>query len=130
MSRIPMLKVAKIPLARRLWRICKELHVPIHDPRISGMDIFDLEFYEFSILCDNPKQLEAYENRYYDPEFDEWLEEFDKEQANAKKSTNLDKPDDETIAYSNNSVSSQPDVSSDYEIGDTNQVSEDEWEKI
>ena len=121
-----MLKVAKLPLARRLWNICKILHVPIHDSRIADMDTFDLEFYEFSILCDNPKQLEAYENRYYDPEFDEWLEEFDKEQ----QSKQLDKPDEDTIEYSNRPSHSQSYEDDEYEIGDTSNISTDDWEKI
>ena len=80
-----MLEIAKLPLARRLWKVCKELHLPIHDPAIAQMDIFDLEFYEFSILCDNPKLLESYENRYYDSEFDDWVDEFDREQEELQK---------------------------------------------
>lgn len=42
---------------------------------------WDLEFYELSMIADDPKKLEQLQNRYFDPEFDEWLEEFDLEQS-------------------------------------------------
>lgn len=65
--------------------MCKELRLPPSDPFIQQLDPFDLEFIEWSIVCDDPKLLEQIKNRYYDPEFDEWMEEFDKEQEELEK---------------------------------------------
>ena len=110
MSKVPMLEIAKLPLARRLWRICKEFKIPINDPIIRDMDLYDLEFYEYSIICDNPELLKKLENHYVDPDFDKWLEDFDKEQETLQRKQNkenqgqnhvLDFPDKETIAWKN-----------------------------
>ena len=100
------------------------------------MDLFDLEFIEYSLICDDPKLLERIKNRYYDPEFDEWLEEFDEEQRQtelknkkeqeSKQQDNLDLPDSETIQYKpkpQNIV-----LTEDYEIGDRSQITDDDWE--
>ena len=80
-----MLEVVQSPTARRLWRIAKFLHKPINDPCILNLTQYDMAFYEFSMLADNPKALEEYKNKYYDDEFDEWLEEFDKEQEEKQR---------------------------------------------
>ena len=39
---------------------------------------FDLEFYELSMIADDPKKLEQLQNRFFDNDFDDYLEEFDK----------------------------------------------------
>ena len=75
-----MLDIVQTPLARRLWRISKFYQLPLTDPSIQELDPFDLQFIEYSMIADDPKQLEKLKNYYYDPEFDEWLEEFDEEQ--------------------------------------------------
>lgn len=75
-----MLEIVQTPLARRMWRISKFYHLPLNDQRIQDLDIYDLEFIEHSMIADDPKQLEKLKNYYFDPEFDEWLEEFDEEQ--------------------------------------------------
>ena len=80
-----MLDVVQSPTARRLWRIAKFLHKPINDPCILNLTQYDMAFYEFSMLADNPKALEEYKNKYFDDEFDEWLEEFDKEQEEKQR---------------------------------------------
>lgn len=80
-----MLEVVQSPTARRLWRIAKFLHKPINDPCILNLTQYDMAFYEFSMLADNPKALEEYKNKYYDDEFDEWLEEFDREQEEKQR---------------------------------------------
>lgn len=101
-----MLEIVQLPLARRLWRISKLFHLPINDPRIQQLDTYDLDFYELSAIADDPKALEQYQNHFQDDEFEDWLEEFDLEQA-AKKSSaaettsqELDMPDSETIDWS------------------------------
>ena len=40
------------------------------------LDIFDIEFYEYSMIAEDPKKLEQLQNHFYDPEFDEFMEEF------------------------------------------------------
>lgn len=98
-----------MPLARRLWRVCKELRLPLSSPFIQEMDLFDLEFYEYSIICDDPELLKKLENTYVDPEFDKWVEEFDKEQEELQKKKQKQNsenytpelPDQETISWSN-----------------------------
>lgn len=94
-----------MPLARRLWRVCKELRLPLSDPAIQELDPYDLEFYEYSIICDDPELLKKLENTYVDPDFDKWVEEFDKEQEELqkkqKKEYTPDLPDPETISWSN-----------------------------
>ena len=94
-----------MPLARRLWRVCKELRLPLNDPRVQEWDPYDLEFYEYSIICDDPELLKKLENTYVDPEYDKWLEEFDKEQEESQaqqekeQSYTPDLPDQETISW-------------------------------
>ena len=96
------------------------------------MDPFELEFVEYSLICDDPKLLEKIKNRYYDPEFDEWLEEFDEEQRTLelqkrlKDRQNLDMPDPETIKFNSKAKSILP--TEDYEMGDRSQISSDDWE--
>lgn len=81
-----MLEVAEQPLAQRLWRVCKLFKLPLNDSRIQEMDMFELEFYEYSQIVEDPEKLERFKNRYFDPDFDEWLEEFEEEQKEAEKS--------------------------------------------
>lgn len=114
--------------------MCKELRLPPSDPFIQQLDPFDLEFIEWSIICDDPKLLEHVKNRYYDPEFDSWMEEFDKEQEQAKQTPSpppVEMPDAETVKWSNHkSPTRQASLPMEnYEVGDTSQFRDDNWEK-
>lgn len=75
-----MLEIAQMPQARRLWRICKLFNLPLNDPRIQEMDFYDLSFYEYSIIADDPKKLESLQNHYYDDDYSDWEKEFDESQ--------------------------------------------------
>lgn len=83
------------------------------------LDIFDIEFYEYSIIAEDPKKLEQLQNHFYDPDFDEWMEEFEKETENASKQSN-----------SQDEVTSQSNVDlDDYEISEkTTEISD--WERV
>ena len=103
-----MLEIVQMPLARRIWNLSKMFHLPISDQRMQDLNPFDMEFYELSVIADDPKKLEQLKNHYYDPEFDEWLEEFDNEQEELKSQQGKhvetdDKglPDADTIEWSN-----------------------------
>ena len=139
MNSIPMLEIVQLPLARRLWRISKFFQIPINDDRIQNMDLFDIEFYEYSMIADDPKKLERLQNHYYDPEFEEWLEEFDEEQRQKQKQKaaqadeieqpeQLDLPDEETIVYADESRTESNLAEEEYEEV-TEQVEEiSDWE--
>ena len=85
------------------------------------------------MLCDDPKALQRYENTYYDPEYDAWEKEFDQEQAEvAKTQSNVELPDPDTVEWSGKTQqSSTPSAldTEEYEISDTDGISEDDWEK-
>lgn len=70
-----MLQIAKSPLGRRLWRIAKTLHIPISDA--AKMTPEQLDFCDFSMLADDPKKLQDYENSYYDPDYEAFEKAFD-----------------------------------------------------
>lgn len=104
---------------------------------------FDLDFYELSMIADDPKKLEQLQNHFYDDEFDDWLEEFDREQEEKQKSSqdenlgdsnDLDKPDEETIEWANKNRSLPQEEDSevyddDYEISlPTEEISD--WEEV
>ena len=80
-----MLEIVQMPLARRLWGISKFFRLPLNDERIQSMSEYDLEFYELSQIADDPKKLQQLKEHYYDPEFDEWLEEFEEQQSSHKE---------------------------------------------
>lgn len=101
--------------------------------------MFDLEFYELSMIADDPKKLEQLQNRFYDDEFDDWLEEFEREQEEKErqkqlqssqddKSEHLDMPDEETIKWSEESRSSLDLPMEEYEISETTEISD--WEEV
>lgn len=127
-----------MPLARRLWRISKLFRLPLNDPRIQEMTPYDLEFYELSAIADDPKKLEQLQNRYYDPEFDDWLEEFDIEQslegdAQFDNLNDLDMPDEEDIRWANSKQNSDNlDILDNEEYDMPAEVSEDmsDWEEV
>lgn len=105
---MPMLDIVQTNLARRLWKISSYFKIPINDPRIQAMNEFDLAFYEYSMIADDPKLLDRLKNHFYDPEFDDWAEEFDKEQESDGKSVwdfseyevkPLDMPDKSMLEY-------------------------------
>lgn len=138
-----MLEIVQLPLARRMWRISKFFQIPLNDPVMQDINPFDLEFYELSMIADDPKKLEQLQNHFFDDEFEDWLEEFDREQEEKQKSSNgeklgdsddLDKPDMETIEWANKSRSSaqlggQEVYEEDYEISlPTEEISD--WEEV
>lgn len=133
-----MLEIVQMPLARRLWRISKLFRLPLNDPRIQEMTPYDLEFYELSAIADDPKKLEQLQNRYYDPEFDDWLEEFDIEQslegdAQFDNLNDLDMPDEEDIRWANSKQNSDNlDILDDEEYDMPAEISEDmsDWEEV
>lgn len=89
-----MLEIVQLPLARRLWGICKLFRLPLNDERIQSLSEFEIEFYELSQIADDPKKLQQLKEHYYDPEFDEWLEEFDQEQSEKSNSEQLSNHED------------------------------------
>lgn len=93
--------------------------------------MYDIEFYEYSMICDDPELLKKLENTYYDPEFDDWVKEFDEEQAQ-QSNTNVEMPDPDTVSWSGKPKNNTPAPSTleeeDYEVGvDTMGI--DDWEK-
>ena len=70
-----MLDVVKTPLARRLWRICKQFNLLPSDPRIKSLNEFDMEFIEYSIIADDPNKLKQLSETFYDPEFEDYWNE-------------------------------------------------------
>lgn len=102
------------------------------------MDMFDLEFYELSMIADDPKKLAQLKEHYYDPEFDEWLEEFDVEQSekssgdqNSEDSEDLDLPDKETITWAEKTRSEDTSVqipSEEYELPVSTEI--EDWEEV
>ncbi len=134
-----MLDIVQLPLARRMWRISKFFQIPLNDERMQDLNMFDLEFYELSMIADDPKKLEQLQNRFYDDEFDDWLEEFEREQEEKErqkqlqssqddKSEHLDMPDEETIKWSEESRSSLDLPMEEYEISETTEISD--WEEV
>ena len=117
-----------MPLARRLWKVCKELQLPLNDPRIQDMDLYELEFYEYSIIYDDPKLREKLENTYYDPEYEAWEKEFDDQQAKSQTKSPVELPDPDTVSWSEKSKTSTPPTTETeddgFDIGDIN-----DWEK-
>lgn len=49
----------------------------------------EMDFYDFSMLADDPKRLEAYENSFYDPDYEEFERMFDEEMAAQKNQQTL-----------------------------------------
>lgn len=137
-----MLEIVQTPLARRMWKISKFFKIPLNDERMQDLTPFDLEFYELSMIADDPKKLEQLQNRFFDDDFDDYLEEFDQEQR-AKQSEqdeenkefeHLDMPDEETIEWADKNRSSHQEDDSevyddDYEISmPTDEISD--WEEV
>lgn len=97
------------------------------------IDAFDLDFYEYSIICDDPKLLEKLENTYYDPEYEAWEKEFDEEQEQQSQAKSpVELPDPDTVSWSEKSKqrasTSFPLETEEYEGGfDAGDI--DDWEK-
>lgn len=89
---------------------------------MQDINIFDLQFYEYSQIADDPKKLEQLQNHYYDPEFEEWLEEFDQEQSEKTTKSNMDE-NLSSNRYSDNLPTEE------YEIPESINSSE-EWEEV
>lgn len=75
-----MMEIAEQPLAKRLWRMCKFFNLPLNDERMQALDIYDIEFYEMSMIAEDPDKLNRYKNSFYDTDYDDWVEDFEKEQ--------------------------------------------------
>lgn len=132
-----MLEIAQLPLARRLWRICKYFQLPLSDEHIQNIDLFDIEFYEYSMIADDPKKLERLQNHYYDPEFEEWLEEFEQEQEKQKSSQSdkgdskqLDLPDQETIRWSEKNRTEYQLLTEEYNEVSDQSLEISDWEEV
>lgn len=134
-----MLEIAQLPLARRLWRISKFFQLPLNDERIQNLDEFDIEFYEYSMIADDPKKLEQLKNHYYDPEFEEWMDEFEKEQDEKsnmsknnkdKESAVVELPDEETIDWAIKNNSTQQLETEEYEVVSEKDSDISDWEEV
>lgn len=130
-----MLDVVQTSIARRMWRISKLFHRPLSDPSMQELNPYDLEFYELSMVADDPKALEALENHFYDDEFDAWVDEFDAEQEALAQERRLH--GDTTPADSSDPVVPTEDSRTgaevipeddDYEVSEP--VSDDDWEEV
>lgn len=89
------------------------------------------------MIADDPKKLEQLQNHYYDPDFEEWLEEFDQEQEQKQKQNSsqdesqpLDMPDEDTVKWSNQNRESQQIPTEEYEetLGESQEISD--WEEV
>ena len=91
------------------------------------------------MIADDPKKLEQLQNHFYDDEFDDWLEEFDREQEEKQKqkssqdedlgdSSELDKPDKETIEWANKNRSLPQEDNSEDNSEDDSTVYDDDYE--
>ena len=134
-----MLEIAQLPLARRLWRISKFFQLPLSDERIQNLDEFDIEFYDYSMIVDDPKKLEQLKNHYYDPEFEEWMDEFEKEQDKKsnmsknnedKESAVVELPDEETIDWATKNNSTQQLETEEYEVVSEKDNDISDWEEV
>lgn len=118
-----MIDIVQTPLARRLWRISKFFQIPINDPRIQNMDVYDLEFYEYSMIADDPDKLAQLKNHFYDPDYEDWVEEFEMEQAELADKTTQESPDNTHSCELNDNLDwDDYDVSAD--------IKDDEWEEV
>ena len=131
-----MLDIVQMPLARRLWRISKFFQIPINDPRIQNLDTWDLDFYEYSMIADDPKKLEKLENHFSDPDFDDWVEEFGLEQQLKQQSddfSDVEMPDEETIRYAAENQNSEQESTLEHDEEFEESVSAEElsdWEEV
>lgn len=131
-----MLDIVQMPLARRLWRISKFFQIPINDPRIQNLDTWDLDFYEYSMIADDPKKLEKLENHFSDPDFDDWVEEFELEQQLKQQSgdfSDVEMPDEETIRYAAENQNSEQESTLEHDEEFEESVSAEElsdWEEV
>ncbi len=89
------------------------------------MDLFDLEFYELSMIADDPKKLSQLKEQYYDSDFDDWLDEFEQEQQSKSEQESLDAPDEDTINWSQKT---RPIEHDDYEVSEKVEISD--WEEV
>lgn len=126
-----MLELVQTPTAKALWRMCKFFHLPMSDPRIQSMDRYDIDFYEYSMIAENPEALKRLENHFFDPEWDDFVAEFEEEQRQKalqkqleeknNPTDNDDKPAEETPE--------EPEYGEEYDISEPIDSSE-EWEVV
>ena len=83
-----MLSLVQTNLARRIWRACKIFNLPPNDPRIKELTVWDLDFIEYSAIADDPKKLSRLKNYFYDPDYDDWVAEFDAEMSGSEEKNN------------------------------------------
>lgn len=121
-----MLELVQTPLARRMWRISKFFRIPLSDPRIQALTPYDLEFYELSMIADDPEKLSQLDNHFYDPDFDEWVDEFEAEQAEEAAKVKSEEVSTDTAN------SALPEESWDeYDISEsTSLFDKDDWEEV
>ena len=128
-----MLEIVQLPLARRMWKLSKFFKIPLNDERMQDINPYDLEFYELSMIADDPKKLEQLQNHFYDDEFEDWLDDFDREQEEKQQkssqdekfgqSEQLDLPDEETIEWAKKNSSSHQENASELPFEDDYEVS-------
>lgn len=95
---------------------------------MQDIDTFDLEFYEYSLIADDPKKLERLQNHFYDDEWDEFLEEFDKEQEEKQKLySSQSLQDDKSESMSDEAINDIP-IDTDYEVSENTNISD--WEEV
>lgn len=133
-----MLDIVQIPLARRMWRLSKFFRIPLNDERMQDINMFDLEFYELSMIADDPKKLEQLKNHFYDDGFDEWVEEFELEQQlendQISSSNNLDLPDEDDIRWAKEkqNLDNYDDLDTEFEDYEVSKPAEEisDWEEV
>lgn len=59
--------------------------LPINDSRVQSLTSEQIDFMMWSELLDNPEKLKKVENYYYDPEFDDYINEVENEAINGTK---------------------------------------------
>lgn len=62
-----------IPKIKRLWKASKIYGVPITDPMLSELNIYDLIFIDYLTYFENPENEHAFKNTYFDDEFNEYF---------------------------------------------------------
>ena len=117
------------------------------------MTPYELEFYEYSMIADDPKKLEKLQNHFFDPDFDEWLEEFEESESNNEESDDyseyevkdnqeldkngqyepLDLPDKETIEYAEtlkNDHKNDVEYDDEFEVISSTEEEITDWERV
>ena len=88
------------------------------------------------MIADDPKKLEKLENHFSDPDFDDWVEEFELEQQLKQQSddfSDVEMPDEETIRYAAENQNSEQESTLEHDEEFEESVSAEElsdWEEV